>query len=325
MSVDDFHPRNMARNALKAGLELEQTRGHEPLRLRLHRERPTRTARPRAAQKRTTTRPSRPPRFGLSERPGPFLLEPGWPRRRLGRGELPGRDLRRHAPQGDLRDERYAADRAFLRRDASFRRGPLWSARHDRSRPTLRRRARWAERLSSLRRDAAPPRFLVSAHQGSGDSGAIPEPISSVVQVVKGWVDSLQGQSHERVFDVAGDAENGASVDPQTCRTDGPGRRERSAPSGRTPTSTRRQSAFYYVRVLENPTCQVEHAAVSGRGREPLRLVLPGAEPRTSRRRRPTSAAPRVTSTASAASIPRGAALLLAGPSRNAPGPRRSG
>ena len=100
---------------------------------------------------------------------------------------------------------------------------------------------------------ARPPRFLVSAMKDPG-TPEHPGTDLQVVQVVKGWVDE-QGRSHERVIDVAGDSDNGASVDENTC-----------APKGRgaaalctvwtDPEYDPTQAAFYYVRVLENPTCR---------------------------------------------------------------------
>ncbi|MFT6368727.1 MAG: hypothetical protein ACJARI_004195, partial [Bacteroidia bacterium] len=36
------------------------------------------------------------------------------------------------------------------------------------------------------------------------------------VQIVQGWVDA-EGETHEKVFDIAGSPDNGATVDPMTC------------------------------------------------------------------------------------------------------------
>src|SRR5690606_5082441 len=74
------------------------------------------------------------------------------------------------------------------------------------------------------------------------------------LQVVKGWLDA-DGQRHERVVDVAGDADNGAYVDTGSCETGGPGFADLCAvwvdddfdPA---------QRAWYYSRAVENPTCR---------------------------------------------------------------------
>ena len=86
------------------------------------------------------------------------------------------------------------------------------------------------------------------------------------VQIVKGWSDN--GESDERVYDVA--CSDGAGVDPAThrCPDNGAsvdlGNCQVSADSGADelkavwtdPDFDASQRAFYYVRVLENPTCR---------------------------------------------------------------------
>jgi hypothetical protein len=99
---------------------------------------------------------------------------------------------------------------------------------------------------------AAAPSFLISAAR---DPGTLAHPGTQLqrLQVVKGWTD--QAGWHQEVFDVAGDANNGASVDTSTCTTSGPGDDALCAvwtDPGFDPT----QHAFYYVRVLDNPTCR---------------------------------------------------------------------
>ncbi len=97
------------------------------------------------------------------------------------------------------------------------------------------------------------PRFLVAASQDPGTAGAPGTPLQRA-QIIKGTVDST-GQYREQVIDVAGNARNGASVDIQTCETRGTGFAELCAvwtdehfdPAER---------AFYYARVVENPTCR---------------------------------------------------------------------
>ncbi|MFP6639649.1 MAG: DUF3604 domain-containing protein [Myxococcota bacterium] len=95
------------------------------------------------------------------------------------------------------------------------------------------------------------PRFAVSALKDPGSRGYPGTPLERI-QIVKGWV--TDGKAHEKVFDVAG-GPNGASVDPNTCTTRG----EESASLcavWQDPEFDAAERAFYYVRVLENPTCR---------------------------------------------------------------------
>ena len=87
------------------------------------------------------------------------------------------------------------------------------------------------------------------------------------LQIVKGWIDAA-GDTHEQVIDIACaggvsvDAEtnrcpdNNASVDIQTCAwTADTGDNELKV-RWRDDAFDAAQKAFYYVRVLENPTCR---------------------------------------------------------------------
>jgi hypothetical protein len=87
------------------------------------------------------------------------------------------------------------------------------------------------------------------------------------IQIVKGWVDS-EGETFEGVYDVA--CSGGAPVDPETHRCPDNGARvdladcsiSRDVGAGqlralwRDPDFDASQRAFYYARVLENPTCR---------------------------------------------------------------------
>jgi len=97
----------------------------------------------------------------------------------------------------------------------------------------------------------AAPRFALWAVQDPGSASAPGTPLQRA-QIVKGWVED--GELHERVIDVAG-GDNGAGVDPATCETQGTG--SRSLCSVWTdPDFDPATPAFYYARVLENPTCR---------------------------------------------------------------------
>ena len=107
----------------------------------------------------------------------------------------------------------------------------------------------------------AVPRFLIWATKGPRSANL------QKVQVVKGWADT-EGETHEQVFDVVcadghePDAEtrrcadNGATVDLSDCSySAGLGAGELST-TWTDPDFDPTQRAFYYVRVLENPTCR---------------------------------------------------------------------
>jgi hypothetical protein len=87
------------------------------------------------------------------------------------------------------------------------------------------------------------------------------------VQMIKGWIDA-QGETHEKVVDIACSngltvdptsdrcPDNGASVDLDTCSfSQGSGADELKT-VWHDPDYDPAQGAFYYVRVLMNPTCR---------------------------------------------------------------------
>ncbi len=99
---------------------------------------------------------------------------------------------------------------------------------------------------------AEGPTFAV---QALADAGTLRRPGTPLqqVQIVKGWI--AGGATHERVYDVAGDAGNGASVDRDSCTRHGTGFASLCA-VWRDPDFDPAQRAFYYARVLENPGCR---------------------------------------------------------------------
>ena len=103
-----------------------------------------------------------------------------------------------------------------------------------------------------VRGDAAAPTFAVSA---LADPGTDASPGSELqrIQIVKGWVDA-DGNTHEKVYDVAG-GDNGASVDTNTCEQSGDGAQS-LCQVWTDPAFDANQEAFYYARVLDNPSCR---------------------------------------------------------------------
>jgi hypothetical protein len=99
---------------------------------------------------------------------------------------------------------------------------------------------------------AAVPTFAVWALRDPGTAGAPGAPLQRV-QVVKLWL--ANGTVQERVYDVAGDRNNGAAVDLRTCARQGPGFDDLCA-VWRDPAFDRSAPALYYARVIENPSCR---------------------------------------------------------------------
>jgi hypothetical protein len=99
---------------------------------------------------------------------------------------------------------------------------------------------------------SAAPSFLVTAAR---DPGTVVHPGTPLqrIQIVKGWTDAAGW--HQDVFDAAGDPDNGAAVDTDTCAISGPGD-DTLCTVWTDPAFDATQHAFYYVRVLENPTCR---------------------------------------------------------------------
>ncbi|MEP6159025.1 MAG: DUF3604 domain-containing protein [Halieaceae bacterium] len=98
-----------------------------------------------------------------------------------------------------------------------------------------------------------PPRFLVSAMKDAGSPGN-PGVDLQRVQIVKGWIDQ-HGNTREAIHNVAGNPDNGASVDPGNCALTGTGHAELCA-VWQDPDFDPDEDAFYYARVLENPSCR---------------------------------------------------------------------
>ena len=113
-----------------------------------------------------------------------------------------------------------------------------------------------------MHNEEVSPDFLVWAQKDK--NGA---PLQRV-QIIKGWVDPNSGMPHEKVYDVA--CSDGMSVDPITNRCPDNGARvnisdcsisqDRGSSELKTiwkdPDFSTKSKSFYYVRVLENPSCR---------------------------------------------------------------------
>ncbi len=250
--IDEFGRRNMARNVLKDGLALEQQGGVNPF------------------------------RFGFIGSTDSHSATPGGAEEdnyvgHLGRRDSGFRNVQDHFydnpgglavvwAQENSRDSIFEAMR---RRESYATSG---------TRPIVRFFAGWKlasdlcqapDSVAQGYRDGVPmgsillpspnpaseggPSFLVMAMKDPGSPG---HPGSDLqrIQIIKGWVDK-SGTTHERVYDVAGDANNGANVDPNTCAPRGQGFADLCT-VWRDPEFNPGQRALYYVRVLENPSCR---------------------------------------------------------------------
>ena len=98
------------------------------------------------------------------------------------------------------------------------------------------------------------PSFAVAATMDPGWIGHAGTKLQRA-QIIKGWVDGA-GQTHEKVYDVAGDPKSNASVDLKTCKPRGGGGEEDLCAVWTDPAFSADQNAFYYARVLENPSCR---------------------------------------------------------------------
>jgi hypothetical protein len=116
-------------------------------------------------------------------------------------------------------------------------------------------------------RAGSSPRFAVWAMKDPGTASA-PGADLERIQIVKGWLDA-KGETHERVYDVAGQIHAGLGVDPATCTPQGAGASELCA-VWRDPHFKRGERAFYYARVLENPTCRWSTRVCKAAGVDPF-------------------------------------------------------
>ncbi len=103
------------------------------------------------------------------------------------------------------------------------------------------------------RANGQAPAFLLAAQRDPGVEGA---PLQQL-QLIKGWVDE-QGESRYSVTTVAGDADNGASVDLETGERTGDGFSQLCTVY-RDPDFNPLESAYYYLRVVENPSPRWSH------------------------------------------------------------------
>lgn len=94
------------------------------------------------------------------------------------------------------------------------------------------------------------PSFLI---QAVADPAAHATPLQRL-QVIKVWSDE-NGQTHQQIYDVAGDPDNGASVDEASCKRSGTGFAKLCS-VWKDPQFNADLAAVYYARAVENPSCR---------------------------------------------------------------------
>ncbi len=104
---------------------------------------------------------------------------------------------------------------------------------------------------NTLLPDNQAPVFIISAQADAGTPGYQGNLLQRI-QLIKGWYED--GVLKEKVIEIAGGDRN-ASVDINTCQTSGEGY-EQLCSVWQDPDFDSANPAFYYTRVLENPSCR---------------------------------------------------------------------
>jgi hypothetical protein len=107
--------------------------------------------------------------------------------------------------------------------------------------------------LPARPKTAAAPVFAAAALRDPGTASDPGTPLQRI-QIIKAWSDA-DGTFHEAVHDIAGEPDSTASVDPDTCESQGPGA-DSLCSIWTDPDFDPQRAAVYYVRVLENPSCR---------------------------------------------------------------------
>lgn len=247
--LDEFPRRNMVRNTLKDGLALYQEKGYNPFKLGMIGSTDTHSATPGGAEEDNYVG-------------------------HLGKRDATFRNIQDHFfdnPGGLAvvwaeQNSRDAIFSAMRRREAYATSG---------TRPIVRFFGGWEysddicsspERVSEAYHSGVPmgsdlqvavageaPKFIVSAQKDPGAAGKTGTDLQQI-QIIKGWVDA-KGDTHEKVMRVAGDEENTSWVDQQTCAPTGQGHAQ-LCQLWTDDDFNADQPAFYYARVLENPSCR---------------------------------------------------------------------
>lgn len=108
--------------------------------------------------------------------------------------------------------------------------------------------------LETATNQRGAPSFVVSALRDPGDATR-PGTRLAIAQIIKGRL-AKDGTTHYEVFDVAGRRRSNAGVDTSTCTATGTDGHDALCGVWRDPSFDPAESAFYYARVIENPSCR---------------------------------------------------------------------
>lgn len=247
VTIDDFGRRNMVRNALKDGLALERENGTNPFMMGFIGSTDTHSATAGGAEENNYVGHLGRRDAGYRNVQDHFFDNPG------GLAVVWAEENSRDAIfEGMRRREAYATSgtRPIVRFFAGTEISPESCSDPDMIAKAYQSGVPMGGELAAT---MDSPAFLVSAAKDPGVPGQ-PGLDLERVQIIKGWLDS-QGVTHERVFDVAGSANDSASVDPQSCAPTGSGHKNLCT-VWHDPDYNASEPAFYYVRVLENPSCR---------------------------------------------------------------------
>ena len=247
--IDDFARRNMVRNVLKDGLTLEAESGVNPFQMGFIGSTDTHSATPGGAEEDNYVGHLGRRDAGYRNVQDHLFSNPG------GHAVVWAEENSRDSIFAALRrKETYAT--SGTRPIVRFFAGPGLEADLCDAPDMIERAYQQGTPMGgafSLESSDQTPAFLVSALKDVGSEGH-PGTDLQRVQIIKGWADA-NGATHEAVYDVAGNIENGARVDSQTCEPIGRGA-TRLCAVWNDPDFDPTERAFYYVRVLENPTCR---------------------------------------------------------------------
>lgn len=247
VSLEEFGRRNMVRNVLKDGLALESSTGINPFKLGFIGSTDTHSATPGAAEEDNFVGHLGRRDSGYRNVQDHFFDNPGglavvWAEENSRDSIFTGmRNREAYATSGTRPIVRFFAGENY---DDNLCSDPDMLSKAY---------AGGVPMGGDLPAPAQSPRFLVSAAKDPGSPGRSGVDLQRI-QIIKGWLDD-NGNTHEQVFDVAGSPNNGASVNPQTCAPTGQGHANLCT-VWTDPNYERQQAAFYYVRVLENPSCR---------------------------------------------------------------------